>query len=115
MLKLLKLLFWVVVVGAVLVGGDQVLVRVPLEAPGVSQVQGFYVDFRGRLLRLIGIEVAKPGSIEQMIGATAAAPGKKAQTPSRYLYVDDAGSLQFADSLEQVPARFRKDAQPLAD
>ncbi len=115
MLKLLKLLFWVLVVGAALVASDQVLVRVPLETPGVSQLQDFYVDFRSRLLKVVGIEGGKPESIEELIEATAAAPEKQASPARRYLYVDETGTLQFADSLEQVPAKYRKDAQPLAE
>jgi len=31
----------------------------------------------------------------------------------RYLYVDDTGTLQFAESLEAIPKAYRKDAQPM--
>ncbi len=115
MLKLLRLLFWVVVAGAVLMGGDQVLMRVPLETPGLSQVQDFYVDFRARLLGLIGIEATSPQSIEQVIGDNAEPAQQPATKPQRYLYVDESGVLQFTDRLEDVPLQYRKDAQPLAD
>lgn len=115
MLKLLRMLLWLVLVLAVVGGLDQLLVRVPLAAPGLSPVQTFYVDFRSRLLGLVGVKpVAAPTSIEKVIEATSAAPQqhKKSQ---RYLYVDETGELQFADSLSQVPLRFRKSAQPLVD
>ncbi|BCR06994.1 hypothetical protein DESUT3_40630 [Desulfuromonas versatilis] len=51
--------------------------------------------------------------------AAQPAPPSSSQPPQapvtgpRYLYVDGQGDLQFADSLEEVPAAFRKDAQPL--
>ncbi len=118
MLKLLKLFAWLVFSLAVLIAVDQVLVRVPMTVPGAQQAQIFYVDFRARLFGLVGIDgVAKtPGkSIEQVIEATRKAPVTKAASAQRHLYVDDSGALQFADSLEQVPAKFRSSAQPLAE
>jgi hypothetical protein len=33
----------------------------------------------------------------------------------RYLYVDGEGNLQFADRLEDIPARYRKEARSLAE
>lgn len=118
MLKLLKLFAWLVFSLALLVGFDQLLVRVPLAVPGVAQVQTFYVDFRGRMLGLIGIDgVAElpAKSIDQVIETTREVAAGKAQVPQRYLYVDDSGALQFADSLERVPLKFRGSAQPLAE
>ena len=115
MFKLLKMLFWLILLLVVLGGLDQFLVRVPLEMPGLSHAQSFYVDFRSRLLGLAGVPTAaRPASIEQVIEATGSAP-QQAQKPKRYLYVDESGVLQFADSLAQVPARFRNAAQPLAE
>jgi hypothetical protein len=67
---------------------------------------------------LIGIDqIAKlPGkSIEQVIETARDTPAAKTQAPQRYLYVDDSGALQFADSLEQVPPKYRRSAQPLAE
>lgn len=118
MLKLLKLFAWLVFCLVVLVGVDQLLVRVPLIVPGVQQAQVFYVDFRARLFGLVGIDAVAnvPGkSIEQVIEATREVPAIKADVEQRYLYVDDSGALQFADSLKQVPARYRSNAQPLAE
>ncbi len=116
MFKLLKLFFWLTLTLVVLGGLDQFLVRVPLDTPGVAQVQTFYVDFRSRLLSMVGVDfvVAPAPSIEQVIEASAS-PSPQAPVAKRYLYADDAGMLQFADSLQQVPARYRKDAQPLAE
>lgn len=115
MLKLLKMLFWLTLVLVVAGGLDQLLVRVPLNTPGLTPVQTFYVDFRARLLGLVGVRPARaPTSIETVIEATSAAPQQQNKS-QRYLYVDETGGLQFADSLSQVPLRFRKSAQPLAE
>lgn len=118
MLKLLKIFAWMVLAMVLSVALDQLLVRVPLDVPGVNQAQTFYVDFRSRLLGLIGIDGAASlpeKSIEQVIEATQEVPATKVKVPQRYLYVDDAGALQFADGLEQVPLKFRGNAQLLAE
>ncbi len=117
MFKLLKLFAWSLLAIAFLATIDQLLVRVPFELPGVAQAQTFYVDFRGRLLGLFGVEkrAALPQkSIEQLIESGRDEPLENHQPLQRYLYVDDAGALQFADSLELVPQRYRDSAQPLA-
>ncbi len=116
--KTLKLLILILASGIALVAIDQLLLRVPLPLPGVTAAQTFYVDFRSRLLELIGFKTTMPAtkqSIEQVIEANTPAPAVKPPANRRYLYVDDAGALQFADSLSQVPARFRQTAQPLAE
>lgn len=118
MLKLLKLFAWTLITCAALVAIDQLLVRVPLQQPGVSAAQTFYVDFRGRLLDLMGWETVPATaeqSIEQVIETHKTAPVVKPRTAQRYFYVDEAGALQFVDSLSQVPAKFRNTAQPLAE
>ncbi len=114
MIKIVKLIFWLVIVAAVMVGVDQFLVRMPADAPGVGEVQKFYVDFRQRLFSLVGIDNSSE-SIETVIEASNEVPVEPQNKASRYLYVDADGALQFADSLEQVPFKYRKDAQPLAD
>ncbi|WP_303720716.1 hypothetical protein [Malonomonas rubra] len=117
-LKLLKLFAWFLLSVALLTAVDRLLVLVPIEIPGVTQAQTFYIDFRGRLLNLFGFETTakKSGqSIEQMIEATQQQVPDKSSKPQRYLYVDESGALQFADSLQQVPARYREHAQPLAE
>ena len=118
MFKILKLFAWVLIAGVVLVAFDQLLVRVPLQLPGVTAAQTFYVDFRSRLLDLMGLEDTVPAaeqSIEQVIEIHKTDPARKPASDQRYLYVDDAGALQFADSLDQVPAKFQQSAQPLAE
>lgn len=115
MFKLLKMFFWLLLILVLLVGFDQFLVRVPLDAPGLSHAQTFYNDFRSRLIGLVSPDVSVlPTSIEQVI-ETSGAVSLPAPKATRYLYADDSGELQFVDSLEQVPVRFRKVAQPLAE
>ena len=116
MLRLLKYFLWVVVVLALTLGFDQLMIELRLHAPGLKQTQRFYVDFRTRLVELIkGDTDPPPDIIEAVIEKTATAPKPTAKKNSRYLYVDGAGTLQFADSLQQVPSQYRQDAQPLAE
>ncbi|MEA3543724.1 MAG: hypothetical protein U9R69_00725 [Thermodesulfobacteriota bacterium] len=116
MLRLLKYFLWIVVVLALTVGFDQLMVQLPLHAPGLKQTQQFYVDFRTRLAGLIkGDRNHQPVSIEAVIEKTATTPVRSSKNKHRYLYVDASGTLQFADSLQQVPSQYRQDAQPLSE
>ncbi len=116
MLKLLKYVLWVVVILSLSLGFDQLMIKLPLNAPGLKQTQLFYVDFRARLVELMGVgAVLRPASIESVIEKTATSPVESAEKNSRYLYVDAGGNLQFADSLQQVPKKYRQNAQPLAE
>lgn len=139
--RTLKFLLWAAVFCGLLLALDQVLLRVPLRQPGLAAVQDFYRDFRGRLLELGGgapgsieavIDGAPPPSPPgRSVPADAneapparpdagVAPGGGQPPPAsaapagpRYLYVDEDGELRFADTLEEIPQRFRADAQPL--
>ncbi len=119
MLKLLKYFLWLVVIVALTVGFDQLMVQVSLETPGVKQTQRFYVDFRSRLIRIFSQQsktIEPVDAIEAVIEKKVKPTIKKAQKGGqRYLYVDGSGTLQFADSLKQVPKKYRQDAQPLAE
>lgn len=116
MLKLFKYFLWVVVIIALSVGFDQLMLKVPLHAPGLKQTQQFYVDFRTRLLGLFGTKTKSPPDVIEAVikkATTRATPPTKKS--GRYLYVDGNGILQFADSLQQVPSQYRQEAQPLAE
>ncbi len=118
MLKIGKYFLWLVVILVVMVGLDQAFVRMPMAVPGLQQTQVFYVDFRSRLLGLVtgtATVTQPPDSIDAVIESSTSSPVKQATKSKRYLYVDDGGTLQFADSLEQVPAKYRQVAQPLAE
>ena len=125
MFKITRWFIWGIFTLLLLTAVDQVLLRVDLPVPGYVQIHKFYVDFRTRLIGLTGEET---DSVGQLIKAkkievpTAslktlkkALPAQLVKKAKRYLYVDTEGALQFADTLEQVPLQFRRDAQPLSE
>lgn len=111
MSKSSKAIFWVIIFFCILLAVDQFLLRVEFKTGGMQVTQEFYLDFRQRL---IGLGSASgPKSVEQVISdrsSTATAPAVEAPSP-RYLYADENGQLQFADSMEDIPPQFRKGAQ----
>jgi hypothetical protein len=116
MLKVIRYFLWLVVVSALVLGFDQLMLKVPLQTPGLKEIQIFYVDFRSRLFGLTAQEDStNEDRIEKMINQSAHQDVSQATHPNRYLYVDENGDLQFADSLQQVPVKYRSNAQPLAE
>jgi hypothetical protein len=116
MLKLLKNFLWLVVILTLAIGFDQLMVKLPLTIPGLQQTQRFYIDFRTRLLNLTETSINQDrDTIEKIIKKTVPTPAILTNKPTRYLYVDKNGTLQFADSLQQIPINYRQDAQPLAE
>ena len=132
-MKPLKWLFWTFLFLVMLVAVDQFFLQVPPLHPAHAAVSRFYQDFRGRLLFMLGGEDAvrqptatrqpedagsttpSPDSIEAVIDQQPATPAPEEENAPRYLYSDAEGQLQFADSLEEIPPRYRRDAQQLAD
>ena len=116
MFKLFKYTLGFVVILILSIGFDQIMTKTPLNTPGLKESQTFYVDFRARFIGLFVSGSHKPkNTIENVIEkSTQRTPVTKSQ-PTRYLYVDDNGVLQFADSLKSVPLKYQNDAQPLAD
>jgi hypothetical protein len=108
MLRFVHFVLWVLVVLALVVGFDRVMHQFEFTTPGLKQTQEFYVDFRKRLIGLVA-NSGESKSIEGVIDDS------RERSRGRYLYVDDSGVLQFVDSQDAVPARFRSSAQPLAD
>lgn len=130
MKRLFAFLAWILCFFVLLLAIDQVFVHVRFPAPGLRTVQSCYLDFRHRLLHLgssSGVPPStappvsrhpapSPSSIESAIGQGEAPVAPRAQSASespRYVYVDGHGQLQFAASLNDIPAAFRKDAQRL--
>jgi hypothetical protein len=126
MKKLKKIFLWSLVFLLLLTGFDQLLLRAPMDAPGLREIQTFYQDFRGRLFSLVTGSSAP--TIDKIIeqadlpvtapakapAAAVVAPTAKSEGASpRYLYVDKDGALQFAESLDEVPTKFRASAQQL--
>lgn len=57
----------------------------------------------------------KGPSIETLIERSGSEPEKaRTSPPQRFIYTDATGALQFADSLQDVPAEYRDQAQPMS-
>jgi len=131
--RLIKPIFWTFLFLVMLLVIDQFLVQVPPIHPAHEAVSNFYRDFRGRLIDLsVGEKQAAPESVEAVIekqqaaeqkAAAKAGPSAKKQAQpvkstsagksQRYIYSDGKGELHFADSLEEVPDKYRGQAQPM--
>jgi len=132
MRRLIKPIFWTFLFLVMLLVIDQFFVQVPPVHPAHEAVSNFYRDFRGRLIDLtFGDKKAEPKSVEAIIekqqaeekkATTTVTTGKKPAAPAknnspekskRYIYSDGKGELHFADSLEEVPDKYRGQAQPM--
>ncbi|HKK01782.1 MAG TPA: hypothetical protein VJ955_06400 [Desulfuromonadales bacterium] len=128
MKRLFAFLAWSLCFFVLLLATDQLFVHVRFPTSGLRTVQNCYLDFRQRLLHLgprhpgptpavVPAPTAPPISIESAIGQSkepAAAKSRDAADAPRYVYVDGHGQLQFAATLKDIPAAFRKGAQRLA-
>lgn len=112
MKKMIRALFWGLIFVLILGGIDQLLVQTPFKGPLIGSVRTFYLDFRTRLLGLAG--QPEPETVEQSI-EQATVPAATQPAAQRYVYADDSGNLQFADSLEDVPKAYRSEAEPLEE
>ena len=133
MRRLIKPIFWTFLFLVMMLAIDQFFVQVPPIHPAHAAVSNFYRDFRGRLFDLaFGERKAEPKSIEAIIdkqqqnqkdvkiGAVKKADKKaepsgkpQAKKTQRYIYSDGKGELHFADSLDEVPDKYRGQAQPI--
>jgi len=107
----LRFVLWTGVFLLLLAATDQLLLRFSAERPLFRDFQVCYRDFR---CRLVGGACRLPprtveSAIEQETGQVVRA------AVHSYLYVDREGTLQFADSLEEVPPAYRGEAQPLTE
>jgi hypothetical protein len=128
MKKIVFFFVWTLVFVLLLLGIDQFFLRVPASMAPHREAQVFYLDFRTRLLALFPAgrkaDQQRAGGQEQPLvpaekGPGGAAPVTKPPPPStagevRYIYVDQAGELHFADSLQEVPSRYRAEARPMS-
>ena len=131
--RLIKPIFWTFLFLLMMIVIDQFLVQVPPVHPAHAAVSNFYQDFRSRLIDLtLGEKKATPKSVEAVIEKQQKSkktspqkinkPDQKQTDPAnkpqlkksqRYLYSDGKGELHFADSLEDVPDKYRGQAQPM--
>ncbi len=114
-----KAIIWSLLFVVLLLACDQLMLRIEFTQPQMQVARSFYLDFRHRLISLSG--GVEPESVEAVIEATRpdTVPGvvsrrNKGDSP-RYLYVDEEGVIQFADSLEEIPHELRSRAERLGD
>lgn len=140
---LFSILLWTAVFLLIVLAIDQLLVRVPANAPAHVAVATFYRDLRARLVDLAkGVKTAPPPTapakpvppdnakpspvnVETIIeqkqaqpapAATAATHRPVAKEPApRYVYTDGQGELHFADTLAEVPEPYRTNAKVLGE
>lgn len=112
-----KAIIWTFVFLLALLAADQFLLRVEFTQPQLRVARKFYLDFRQRLVSLG--RASGPKSVDAVIDAAGSPPATPSQrqpaSGPRYLYVDEQGTLQFADSLEEIPPALRGKAQRLED
>jgi len=110
-LKFIRFIVWVILTLVLVVVVDQLMIRRHFTTFVLKETQVFYRDFRSRLLTL-----GRTDDFDDRIGQTIEAQKNSSDdsAPVRYLYVDAAGVLHFADSLNEVPPAYRQSAQQLA-
>ena len=133
MLRLIKPIIWAFLFLITLLLIDQFFLHVSALHPSHAAARKFYMDFRHRLSALVGLEESSPlKSIEALIEKQHAPKGSREQKPGtlplrqnkssgtppapaspQYIYSDDQGDLHFVDSLEEVPEKFRAQAQAI--
>jgi hypothetical protein len=123
MKRFARSLLWALLFLLILVAIDQFFLRVPTDQPALKAVRHFYLDFRTRLLGLIPgpgatsveavIERAERAPVQQRSQPVTKKPAPPAAKGPSYFYADEQGELRFADSLDEIPERFRKGAQRL--
>lgn len=112
--KTSKTIFWCIVFFLLLLGIDQFLLRTEFRSGGMKVAQEFYLDFRQRLFGL-GV-TSEPASVEAVIGEEKQEkPAQPRESSPRYLYADENGQLQFANSMEEIPPQYRDHAERLEE
>ena len=112
-----KAIIWTILFVVLLLATDQFLLRVNFSQPQMQVARSFYLDFRQRLITLGGGQESVETVIESSQSETI--PGlvlrrNEGETP-RYLYLDQDGNIQFADSIEDIPRELRDQAERMSD
>jgi hypothetical protein len=98
-----RALLWILLTMAFVIVADQVLIRLPDQPAGAKTIEDVLQE-QARQQRPAAPPKAGPTPVVR----------EPVQPAQRYLYVDGSGELQFAESLDEVPSAFRKDAKPMA-
>lgn len=114
-----KAIIWSIIFVVLLLAADQFMLRVEFSQPQMQVGKSFYLDFRQRLIALGG--GAGSDSVESLIESnesdttpTVVLRRNEGESP-RYLYLAPDGTIQFADSIEDIPAELRDGAERLSD
>lgn len=114
-----KAIIWTVIFVVLLLATDQFMLRVEFSQPQMQVARSFYLDFRQRLIALGG--QSEPDSVEAVIESTRpettpdVVRRRNAGDSPRYLYLATDGTIQFADSIEEIPDELRDGAERLSD
>jgi hypothetical protein len=133
MIRLIKAFVWVFLFGILFLAIDQFFVQVAPTHPAHATARDFYLDFRKRFLATV-VETGKeptesieavidqqqkagrklsPGLYDKPGTSETTMPSRSSSESQRYIYSDQNGELQFADSLDEVPEDLRWQAQPI--
>ena len=120
MKKITFMFVWIVSFLLLLLVCDQFLLRYPgKDFPLLNDVQHFYQDFRQRLIKLESQrhtnKVPPATTVEEVVHARVQQVIDETTRPEavRYLYLDEHGTINFADHLDEIPLALRSSAQPL--
>lgn len=108
-----KAFLWTLVLAVLLLGADQLLLRVPAGPSWYRTARSFYTDFRSRLLETAPAPAPSVEGVIDRDGHSAGGSGSAAAGAPRYFYVDAQGQLQFASSLKEIPPALRAGAKRL--
>ena len=120
MKKMTFMFVWIVSFLLLLLVCDQFLLRYPgKHLPLLNDFQHFYQDFRSRLIKLEAQRhsgnVSTATTVEDVLSARAHQVTQEAALPKavRYLYLDEHGTINFADRLDDIPSALRSSAKAL--
>lgn len=120
MKKIIFMFVWIVSFLLLLLVCDQFLLRYPgKDLPVLNDFQHFYQDFRSRLIKLESqrhaSDVSTATTVEDVLSAREHQVAQETVLPKavRYLYLDEHGTINFADRLDEIPPALRHSAKPL--
>ncbi|MBN1140279.1 MAG: hypothetical protein JXB25_00565 [Deltaproteobacteria bacterium] len=110
-----RFFFQALLLAVALLALDLGLTHLP-DSPGLAVPRRIYLDFRTRLVALLGPNrdpiatqiVAGGKTLPPAAGTVVAKPGEP-----RYFYVDQRGDIRFAATLEEIPSEYRGEAKKL--
>lgn len=105
------LVLWVVLSILFLVAFDLGMVHIPCESKGFNRIRNVYIDFRSRLF--------SPGTensgdeLDRFMQERLSNHREAGEKGPRFFYADQHGGIHFVEKLQDVPQKFRSQAQKL--